>query len=288
MIEKRDLITILDTDINYFMGVAKFHRSLMTGLIATGIASLASLLVFIKAGSFPSDINIWEIVPFYSAILLVSYGLYSLFVWYDFKLLARRAIAAFDRRAAVSKNQRSPIDPFGLMNLFFLFVGGLAVVVSIVELFLIGGDYSKIFIVSGLVIVAALFVHSSMYKNEKGNRRIRISTILSYMDRESVYYPAVFFFIGLGFVILVFYPTSNWINNIIVSMYVVELEVVFLQGLRLYKAYTLNINMVNQMMDIRFNFIHDRLDQYEVLQKHYSIIQTAKSGKDYSPQEVDR
>jgi len=279
------LLPILDRDVDYFQASARHYKVILMSLIATGITSFIAILALLNGGqiSFTNGFDGWQVIPFYSATLLFSYGLYSFFMWYDKKMYFLQYGDTFKKSQKENvnentggKSEKSSIDPYIILTLLFYLIGFLSIIFSIIDIIRYGNNTSRIILAIVLFCLGIILILSSFRKNETAEKQTVLTVVFKHMNKDLYYYPSVLIYILLSFYIFFSIQTSDWINYLIIALYVVEIQIVLTQGILLYKKCVINQTLSNRLMALRFQYVHSKITYDETKREHEFIIKSTK------------
>ena len=271
MFDLSDVIRILDAESEYYNGNARRYRNSLTGLITLGLGSLISLLALLRADQITLPNDLEALIPSYTAILLISYGLFLLFQWYNVKLLTElmEAIDAAPKDRELLTASKITGDPFRVtFNLSFL----IAIVATLFTLSnLSSSSPSSWWLLLIIWIVLLLPIAWRIYRSKRVGGSIAWVS-LKLTSNPLIFYPYSLGLLVTGLFFLIFIPMAGGTDGFIISLYIVVLQIIFVQGLAFYKAQIENKIIAFRLVELRYKLIHGEVKNEDFLSLHEKII----------------
>ncbi len=272
MEEKTNLFEILKSDIALSTEQVKESRTILTGIVATGLGALFTLLILFKDNSIIVSSNPIEYIPFYASISAISYGFYILFLWYDVNIYGKRLLGGEKITTQYPMYYMNKMaEPNRLLMSVFQITGIVTVAISIIMLIQKFNLLIWIFVILLMFILLKLLISISRDVRHKG-RKIEPGTKSNFlMDfftnkyiKNKYYYSGIILLLVIGFIILFYYPSDYKIGMIIVSIYLVEIPLLLINCLGHYRNLVFHKFITRYLVSLREELINNRIPEERI------------------------
>ncbi|OPY33119.1 MAG: hypothetical protein A4E32_00793 [Methanomassiliicoccales archaeon PtaU1.Bin124] len=281
MVDENSFLLYLQSERNYYNDLGNSNRNILSGLIATGIASLVSLLILLKEGQFGfgKEIQFDDIIPYYTSVLFISFGLNLLFIWYN----SKRESDLIDYSSSDLRKEVFKMEPGVVLGFLSIALGIISLIYVMYKIFSgdgIIGFYISIIIFITVTIFIILIIGRKILENY-GFEHIGSATF-KMASKNLFIYPIIIFSLGLGILLLIFYPIDPLINKInifIFSIYLVEIQIILINCLKYYSRCVKYHFIRDQIIDLSNNLIMNKMSYEEAKLKYGEIVKKNIFGK---------